>query len=144
MRAKPYDKNKEVTPGPGNYNLRTDKQLEVPSYKFGNDIKRGLEYDNARYVPGPGNYEYNDDILHEKHPKFSFGNEIRGDSKAYKTPGPGQYEYKRYIGNEAPKITMSAKFDSRLAQGDTRYVPGTGQYNEINTNKYRKKLQLIG
>ena len=139
MRAKPYSKNQEVTPGPGNYNLRTDKQLEVPSYKFGNDKKRGLEYDNARYVPGPGNYEYNADILHEKHPKFSFGKEIRGDSKAYKTPGPGQYEYKHYIGNEAPKITMSAKFDSRLAQGDTRYVPGPGQYNEINTNKYRNK-----
>ena len=26
MRAKTYTKNKEVTPGPGNYNLRNDKQ----------------------------------------------------------------------------------------------------------------------
>ena len=91
-----------------------------------------MEYDNARYVPGPGNYEYNADILHEKHQKFSFGKETRGDSKAYKTPGPGHYEYKRFIGKEAPKITMSAKFDSRLGQGDTRYVPGPGQYDETN------------
>jgi len=137
MRAKTYEKNKDITPGPGNYNLRNDKELNVPSYKFGNDKKRGLENVNSRYVPGPGNYEYNADILHEKNPKFSFGRELRGDAKTYHTPGPGQYEYKKYIGNEAPKITMSAKY--RSAEGDTKYVPGPGQYNEINTNKYRNK-----
>ena len=139
MRAKPNDRNSEITPGPGNYNIRNEKELLVPSYKFGHDKKRGLEYDNARYVPGPGNYEYNADILHEKHPKFSFGKETRGDSKGYRTPGPGQYEYKNYIGKEAPKITMSAKFNSRLQEGDTRYVPGPGQYDETNTNKYKNK-----
>ena len=139
MRAKPNEKNKEITPGPGNYNIRMEKDLNAPSYKFGHDKKRGLEYDNARYVPGPGNYEYNADILHEKHPKFSFGKEVRGDSKAYKTPGPGQYEYKNYVGKEGPKITMSAKFNSRLQEGDKRYVPGPGQYDETNTNKYKNK-----
>ena len=139
MRAKPYPKNKEVTPGPGNYNLRNSKQLEVPSYKFGHEEKKGLEYANSRYVPGPGNYEYNADALHEKHPKFSFGKEKRGESASYKTPGPGQYEYKKFIGNEGPKITMSAKLGSNLGQGDTRYVPGPGQYDETNTNKYRNK-----
>ena len=139
MRAKPNERNNEITPGPGNYNIRVEKDLEAPSYKFGHDKKRGLEYDNARYVPGPGNYEYNADILHEKHPKFSFGKEIRGDSKGYKTPGPGQYEYKNYIGKEGPKITMSAKFNSRLQEGDRRYVPGPGQYDETNTNKYKNK-----
>ena len=139
MRAKPIDRNSEITPGPGNYNIRSEKELQVPSYKFGHDKKRGLEYDNARYVPGPGNYEYNADILHEKHPKFSFGKETRGDSKGYKTPGPGQYEYKNYIGKEGPKITMSAKFNSRFQEGDRRYVPGPGQYDETNTNKYKNK-----
>lgn len=34
---------------------------------------------------------------------------------------------------------MSAKFEGNLAQGDKRYVPGPGQYNETNTNKYRTK-----
>ena len=139
MRAKPSERNKEITPGPGNYNIRMEKDLNAPSYKFGHDKKRGLEYDNARYVPGPGNYEYNADILHEKHPKFSFGKEVRGDSKGYKTPGPGQYEYKNYVGKEGPKITMSAKFNSRLQEGDRRYVPGPGQYDETNTNKYKNK-----
>ena len=51
MRAKPYPKNTDITPGPGNYNLRTEKQLQAPSYIFGKDKKKGLEYDNARYVP---------------------------------------------------------------------------------------------
>ena len=139
MRAKPNQKNTDVTPGPGNYNIRTEKDMQVPSYKFGHDQKRGLEYDNARYVPGPGNYEYAADILHEKHPKFSFGKEVRGTDKGYKTPGPGQYEYKNYIGKEGPKITMSAKFNSRLQEGDRRYVPGPGQYDETNTNKYKNK-----
>ena len=108
MREKTYVKNKEVTSEPVNYNLRNDKQLEVHSYKFGNDKKRGLEYYNGTYVPGLENYEYNEDILHEKHPKYSFGKEKRGDSKAYKTQRPGQYEDKRFIGKEGPKITMNA------------------------------------
>ena len=138
MRAKPYPKNKIVTPGPGNYNLRSEKII-VPSYKFGHEKKMGLEYANSRYVPGPGNYEYTADILHEKHPKFSFGKESRGDSKKYKTPGPGQYEYKKFVGSEGPKITMSAKFGSAYNIGDRKYVPGPGQYNSTNTNNYRTK-----
>ena len=92
----------------------------------------GLEYANSRYVPGPGNYEFQADILYEKHPKFSFGKELRGDSKKYKTPGPGQYEYKRFIGSEGPRITMSAKFSSSI--GERKNVPGPGQYNSTNTN----------
>ena len=135
MRAKPYPKNTDITPGPGNYNLRTEKQLQAPSYIFGKDKKKGLEYDNARYVPGPGNYEYTADILHEKHPKFSFGKEIRGDNKSYKTPGPGQYEYKNFIGKEGPRITMSAKFRTKIGENN----PGPGQYDETNTNKYKNK-----
>ena len=54
MRAKQIDRNLEITLGPGNYNIRNEKELQVPSYKIGHDKKRGLEYDNARYVPGPG------------------------------------------------------------------------------------------
>ena len=138
MRAKSYVKKRNDTPGPGNYNLRKEK-INVPSYRFGHEKKMGLEYANSRYVPGPGNYEYQADILYEKHPKFSFGKELRGDLKSYKTPGPGQYEYKKYIGSEGPKITMSAKFGSNYNIGDKRYVPGPGQYNSTNTNNYRIK-----
>lgn len=34
---------------------------------------------------------------------------------------------------------MSAKLGGNLAQGDKRFVPGPGQYDETNTNKYRNK-----
>ena len=138
MRAKTYEKRGDVTPGPGNYNVRTEK-INVPSYKFGREKKMGLLYGNSRYVPGPGNYEFKADILYQKHPKFSFGKELRKSLKRYKTPGPGQYEYKKYIGNEGPKITMSAKFGSSYYLGDRKYVPGPGQYNSTNTNFYRTK-----
>ena len=138
MRPKTYEKSRDVTPGPGNYNLRTEK-INVPSYKFGHEKKMGLTYGNSRYVPGPGNYEFKADILYEKHPKFSFGKELRASAKRYKTPGPGQYEYKKYIGSEGPKITMSAKFGSTYYLGDRKYVPGPGQYNTTNTNNYRPK-----
>ena len=138
MRSKSYYRKRNETPGPGNYNLRNDKII-APSYKFGSEKKMGFGNNNSRYVPGPGNYEYQADILYEKHPKFSFGKELRGDLKSYKTPGPGQYEYKKYIGSEGPKITMSAKFGSNYNIGDKRYVPGPGQYNSTNTNNYRIK-----
>ena len=71
MRAKPIDRNSEITPGPGNYNIRNEKELQVPSYKFGHDKKRGLEYDNARYVPGPGNYEYDDRKYSKYYDKYT-------------------------------------------------------------------------
>ena len=140
MRAKPYPKERDITPGPGNYNLRNDKELMVPSYRFGNDKKRGLEREYSKYVPGPGNYEYNADALYLKHPKFSFGKEIRGAAKRYKTPGPGAYDYKKFIGNESPKISISHKYKNNgIYNGETDYVPGPGQYNNVNVNNYRPK-----
>ena len=134
MRPKTTYGKRDVTPGPGNYNVRTDKNMIVPSYKFGNEKKDGLNLAQSRYVPGPGNYEYNADAINVNAPKFSFGKEVRGDNKRPKTPGPGQYSYKEYIGKEGPKITMSSKlaFDPRL--GDNRFVPGPGMYN--NTQSY--------
>lgn len=139
MRSKPYFKSKEPTPGPGNYNLRNERQLKVPSYIFGNEKKHDMSFPHSKFVPGPGNYNFNADLLHEKHPKFSFGKEIRGDELYPKTPGPGQYDYKHFIGKEAPKITMSPKYINGLKIGDNTFVPGPGQYNNINANNYRPK-----
>jgi hypothetical protein len=136
MRSKPYPKEKELTPGPGNYNLRP-KDIKVPSYIFGHQKKSDMSLAHSKFVPGPGNYEFNADILHLKNPKFSFGKELRGEEKIKKTPGPGQYEYKKFVGIEAPKITMSAKY--RKDPKDMALFPGPGQYNSINANKYRPK-----
>lgn len=138
MRSKPYARAKECSPGPGNYNLRNDKQLVVPSYKFGTDKKDGLAYGKGKFTPGPGNYEFNADALHQKYPKFSFGKEARGNENRVKTPGPGSYEYKKYVGAEAPKITMSMKLGSSLSGNKAN--PGPGAYNEINPNNYKSKM----
>ena len=51
-------------------------------------------YHHSKFVPGPGNYDFNEDALHLKHPKFSFGKELRGTDFSKKTPGPGQYDLK--------------------------------------------------
>ena len=37
------------------------------------------------------------------------------------------------------KITISNKFNSRLQEGDTRYVPEPLQYDKTNANKYKNK-----
>ena len=137
MRSKPYPKERELTPGPGNYNLRVPSQLVVPSYKFGHEKKGEMALVHSKYVPGPGNYEFKADALHLRHPKFSFGKEIRGIFPAQKTPGPGQYEYAKFVGKEGPKITISEKYRNIGKNGN--FVPGPGQYDEINPNKYRPK-----
>lgn len=66
---------------------------------------------------------------------------MRGDQgmrERAKTPGPGNYEYKQFIGKEAPKITMSAKYGAD--KSESRYVPGPGNYNQTSTNVYRPKV----
>ena len=122
MRSKPYPKERERTPGPGNYNLRVPSQLVVPSYRFGHEKKADMAFGHSKFVPGPGNYEYKADALHLRHPKFSFGKELRGVYPSEKTPGPGQYEFARFIGKEGPKITISEKYKN-YGKNDN-YVPG--------------------
>ena len=139
MRSKPYPKGKELSPGPGNYNLRQASHLVVPSYRFGHEQKDDMAFPHSKFVPGPGNYDYNADALHLKYPKFSFGKQSRGTDYSKKTPGPGQYDFKKFIGREGPHITMSAKYRTGLTKGDNSFVPGPGQYNCINENQYRPK-----
>ena len=137
MRIRPSTSKSETTPGPGNYDVRTDKSLKVPCYKFGTEKKDGLDLAQAKYVPGPGNYEYKADAINKANPKFSFGKQTRGNDKRPMTPGPGQYQYKEYIGKEAPKISMSAKYGNQPSE--SKYVPGPGQYSATNSNYYRPK-----
>ena len=77
MRIRPNTAKSEVTPGPGNYDLRKDKSLVVPSYKFGTEKKDGLDLAQTKYVPGPGNYEFNTNNRVSS-PKYKFGSQKRG------------------------------------------------------------------
>ena len=137
MRIRHAKSKSDVTPGPGNYNIRTNNSLIVPSYKFGTEKKDGLNLTQTKFVPGPGNYEFKADILNKTNPKFSFGKELRGTTKRSTTPGPGSYNYKEYIGTEAPKISISMKYSKEY--NDSKKGPGPGQYNQTNSNFYKIK-----
>ena len=137
MRIKHFRSKSDVTPGPGNYDIRKESSLIVPSYRFGNEKKDGLNLTQTKFVPGPGNYEFNADILNKTMPKFSFGKEKRKPAKRSVTPGPGSYNYKEFIGKEAPKISISSKY--RDDNKEMKNVPGPGQYDQTNSNFYKVK-----
>ena len=100
MRIRPNTAKSEVTPGPGNYDLRKDKSLVVPSYKFGTEKKDGLDLAQTKNVPGPGPgtslFLF---VPLGPVPIFHFGSERRFMFGAY-WPGPGVY--KRSVFSKAP------------------------------------------
>ena len=97
MRSRPNTSRPSTNPGPGNYNLRSEKSLEVHSYKFRWEIRDKTITRASLSKPGPGQYSTNDPNV-KSAPKFSFGKELRADRGRPTTPGPGQYQSKIYIG----------------------------------------------
>ena len=131
------EKNKEITPGPGNYDLRKEKDLVVPSSIFGHEKK--FESDNKNKSPGPGRYNGDINTTNLQHPKYSFGKEKRVTDKINENPGPGNYMHKEYVGREGRKISIGLKFKSK----STENIPGPGQYTTDNYDPILKKLPDI-
>ena len=131
------EKNKEITPGPGNYDLRKEKDLLVPSSIFGHEKK--FESDNKNKSPGPGRYNGDINTTNLQHPKYSFGKEKRVTDKINENPGPGNYMHKEYVGREGRKISIGLKFKSK----STENIPGPGQYTTDNYDPILKKLPDI-
>ena len=131
------DKPSENSPGPGNYNLRTDKDLLVPSSIFGREKK--LNSDGLNKSPGPAKYNTNINSTNVQHPKYSFGREQRVTDKINDNPGPGNYEHKEYTGKEGKHISMGLRFKSK----STDHLPGPGQYDTDNYDPILKKLPDI-
>ena len=131
------DKAKEMTPGPGNYNIRTEKDLKVPSTIFGYEKK--LNSGNMNKSPGPGRYNCDINTTNIQHPKYSFGREKRISDNNNDNPGPGSYKHKEYVGKEGKKISMGLKLKSKSME----YIPGPGQYKTNNYNIVLKKLPDI-
>ena len=131
------EKNKEITPGPGNYDLRKEKDLLVPSSIFGHEKK--FESDNKNKSPGPGRYSGDINTTNLQHPKYSFGKEKRVTDKINENPGPGNYMHKEYVGREGRKISIGLKFKSK----STENIPGPGQYTTDNYDPILKKLPDI-
>jgi hypothetical protein len=128
-------KRRDPTPGPGNYSLRKDKDLIVPSYLFGKEKRVDEIVKRRKYIPGPGKYEYFADFIKIHKPNYSFGRQKKNRDDSSLSPGPGAYNYKEFIGKEATKKTIGMKHS--LSCKDI--TPGPGQYRLINANNYLHK-----
>ena len=134
-------KEREKTPGPGNYNLRKEKDLVTPSYLFGKEKREDETVKNKKIIPGPGKYEFIKDHILLHNPKYSFGHMKKSRNFSSITPGPGAYSYKEYMGKEGPKKSMGIKYNYRQFDGvDT---PGPGQYKESKTDIYLPKAPIM-
>lgn len=138
--SKYKDNSRDLTPGPGNYNLRSEKDLCVPSSIFGHEKRNELNDSSTKLSPGPGRYEYNADVVNTRHPQYSFGREGRLTKNSNDTPGPGTYQHKEYLGKEGSKISMSIKLKSSAS---TENVPGPGRYEINNKDLVFNKLPAI-
>ena len=131
-------KEPERTPGPGNYEIRKDKDLNVPSSIFGRE-KKFFSSKEGDLAPGPGQYNGNIATTNIHHPKYTFGREKRVTDKINENPGPGTYKHLKYTGYEGKRISMGLKYKSK----STEQLPGPGQYSNYNYNIVSKKLPDI-
>ena len=127
-------KSNEISPGPGNYNIRKEKDLFAPSSIFGHAQK--FDSDNINKTPGPGIYNYDIDIIKKQQPIYSFGREKRILENKDEYPGPGAYNQKVFFGEEGKKISIGSKLISKSMQN----IPEPGQYETENYNNIITKL----
>ena len=134
-------REREKTPGPGNYNLRKDKDLVIPSYLFGRQKREDELVKSKTIIPGPGKYEFTKDHILLHHPKYSFGNSKKTRNYSSITPGPGTYSCKEYMGKEGPKKTIGIKYNYRQFDGPD--TPGPGHYKESKFENYLHKAPIM-
>ena len=137
IKHKNRNKNREYTPGPGNYEVRREKDMVMPSYLFGKEKRENQNVKDKIYVPGPGSYNSNKDKILIRNPIYTFGARLKGRNYHTLTPGPGAYNFKPLIGREGVKSTMGLKLNKTIAQG--KNTPGPGAYRESKINFYKKK-----
>jgi len=134
-------REREKTPGPGNYNLRKQKDLIIPSYLFGKEDRENKIVKIKKSIPGPGNYEYSKDHILLHNPKYSFGQTKKGRNFSSTTPGPGAYKIMEYFGKEGPKKTMGIRYNYRNINGIG--TPGPGHYKGSKTDNYLLKAPIV-
>lgn len=140
MARKYKTKPIESTPGPANYNIRTEKDLTKPSYIFGTEKRVDTSINkDLTSSPGPGGYHTKDlNSYNYKKPQYSFGKEKRISDMIVTSlvPGPGEYKHQEYIGKEGPTYPFGLKYSSKKKEGGG---VGPGQYSIENSDSvYRK------
>jgi hypothetical protein len=134
-------RERDKTPGPGNYNLRKEKDLVIPSYLFGKEKREDETVKNKKSVPGPGKYEYTKDHILLRNPNYSFGHMKKIRSYNTISPGPGAYRFKEFMGKDGLKKTMGIKYNYR--QFDGVNTPGPGHYKESKTDDYLPRAPMM-
>ena len=136
MGHKYNTKKIEISPGPGDYNLRTEKDLNKPSYKFGTEKR--IDNSLSKDSPGPGRYYFsNINTINYQHPQYSFGKEKRISDDVDLSPGPGAYPYKEFIGKELKSVVpFGMRYKSQVMGNEN---PGPGQYNLEKSDCYNKR-----
>lgn len=113
---------KNISPGPGHYNIKNGELPQGPKYT----IRQLNKIIKIKNVPGPGAYDINDNNR-PKEPSYSIGKEERGDDLKYvkrnNYPGPGKYNIAEL--NLAPKYSFPKDDFSGKKKFD---VPGPGFY----------------
>ena len=137
---KPKEHKEDKSPGPGDYNIRNNKDLVKSSYIFGKEKRVISSITNYnRLTPGPGKYKYNKDAIKIRNPKYSFGKEERKNSfKNELSPGPGSYNHKEYVGKAGQKISISISERFKHMYREINDI-GPGQYNHTDLNFYKPK-----
>ena len=103
------------SPSVGDYDLRRDDDLVVPSIIFGRE-KREVSETNEKVprTPGPGYYYISTEVTSSSSPKWSFSpiNQSLEKSKRKreeesKSPGPGSYNIEGFIGKEGKMFSFN-------------------------------------
>ena len=121
-KLKSRKKDRIITPGPGQYNIKNGQMPNGPHYTMGKRLKRN----KSMIVPGPGDYKAVDVHL-PCEPKYSIGKEKKceNNKQAIKDgyPGPDKYNVKDNL------FTKGVNFTKDKRVKDKKYItPGPGQY----------------
>ena len=132
-------------PGVGTYNLRKDKDLDVPCFKMGKEERKNLLLNETslKYNNGASRLKINiDELTSTTTPKWSLYKMDRFSKKpksAYikrlNVPGPGTYRAKTFMG-EGPKYTFPKEKNNHSDAEDeymskkTRKYPGPTTYHK--------------
>lgn len=118
--------------------------IHYKNKRFGTEKKLNPLNTTTRLVPGPGNYNPIEEAALQRAPKFSFGKESRNKAERPKTPGPGTYTYHSIVGNEGPKITISAYRPLTSMLNENNTTPGPGQYQSNLNDRPKSPSYRIG
>ena len=139
------------TPGVGSYNLRKDKDLNVPSFKIGKEERKNLLLNETalKYNNAVSKLKIEiDEVTSTTSPKWSLYKVERFSKKpksAYikrlNVPGPGKYKIQTFMG-EGPKYTFSKDKNNHSDPEDTSISKKTLKYPGPTTY-YKNQFSYI-